>query len=46
MSLPEYADVYKNFDPAALEVKILDGSLEHGLNVCYEICDKWTTDPK
>ena len=46
MSLPEYADVYKNFDPAALEAEILDGSLENGLNVCHEICDKWAVDPK
>ncbi|SHK79481.1 acetyl-CoA synthetase [Marinobacter antarcticus] len=46
MSLPEYADVYSNFDPAALEADILDGSLENGLNVCHEICDKWATDPK
>ncbi|WP_417515270.1 AMP-binding protein [Marinobacter sp.] len=46
MSLPDYADVYKNFDPAALEAEILDGSLENGLNVCHEICDKWAVDPK
>ncbi|OEY65086.1 AMP-binding protein [Marinobacter sp. X15-166B] len=46
MSLPEYSDVYPNFDPAALEADILDGSLERGLNVCHEICDKWATDPK
>jgi len=46
MSLPEYADVYNNFDPAALEADILDGSLDGGLNVCHEICDKWATDPK
>ncbi|RBW50221.1 AMP-binding protein [Marinobacter sp. F3R11] len=46
MSLPEYADVYKNFDPAALEADILDGSLDGGLNVCHEICDKWAADPK
>ena len=46
MSLPEYADVYNNFDPAALEADILEGSLENGLNVCHEICDKWATDPK
>ncbi|GGE69026.1 AMP-binding protein [Streptosporangium jomthongense] len=46
MSLPAYADVYNNFDPAALEAEILDGSLEGGLNVCHEICDKWATDPK
>lgn len=45
MSLPEYADVYRNFDPAALEAEILDGSLENGLNVCHELCDKWATDP-
>ncbi|WP_100639911.1 AMP-binding protein [Marinobacter salexigens] len=46
MSLPEYSDVYNNFDPAALEADILDGSLENGLNVCHEICDKWATDPE
>lgn len=46
MSLPEYSDVYNNFDPAALEADILDGSLENGLNVCHEICDKWAADPK
>lgn len=45
MSLPNYVDVYNNFDPAALEAEILEGSLEGGLNVCHEICDKWATDP-
>lgn len=45
MSLPNYVDVYNNFDPAALEAKVLDGSLEDGLNVCHEICDKWAADP-
>ena len=46
MSLPEYADVYNNFDPAALEAEILDGRLDSGLNVCHEICDKWASDPE
>ncbi len=46
MSLPEYATVYSNFDAAALETEILDGSLESGLNVCHEICDKWADDPQ
>jgi len=46
MSLPEYTDVYNNFDPAALEAAILDGRLESGLNVCHEICDKWADDPQ
>ncbi|WP_417501129.1 AMP-binding protein [Marinobacter sp.] len=46
MSLPEYADVYRNFDPAALEAEILDGSLENGLNVCHEMCDKWAAAPQ
>ncbi|MEX2476734.1 AMP-binding protein [Marinobacter sp.] len=46
MSLPEYATVYNNFDVAALEAEILDGSLESGLNVCHEICDKWASDPQ
>ncbi|KAA1170552.1 AMP-binding protein [Marinobacter salinexigens] len=46
MSLPEYADVYNNFDPAALEAEILDGRLDSGLNVCHEICDKWAGDPQ
>ncbi len=46
MSLPEYADVYNSFDPAALEAEVLDGSLEAGLNVCHEICDKWAKDPQ
>ncbi len=46
MSLPEYATVYSNFDAAALEAEILDGSLESGLNVCHEICDKWADDPQ
>jgi len=46
MSLPEYAVVYSNFDPAALEAEILDGRLEGGLNVCHEICDKWAVDPQ
>lgn len=46
MGLQNYADVYSNFDPAALEAEILDGSLDGGLNVCHEICDKWATDPK
>ena len=45
MSLPEYTDVYNNFDPAALEADILDGRLDSGLNVCHEICDKWADDP-
>lgn len=45
MSLPEYTDVYNNFDPAALEAAILDGRLDSGLNVCHEICDKWADDP-
>ncbi|PHQ13629.1 AMP-binding protein [Marinobacter profundi] len=46
MSLPEYTDVYNNFDPAALEAAILDGRLDSGLNVCHEICDKWADDPQ
>ncbi|TNE71677.1 MAG: AMP-binding protein [Gammaproteobacteria bacterium] len=46
MSLPEYADVYNKFDPAALEAEILDGRLDSGLNVCHEICDKWASDPQ
>ncbi|MBS8239567.1 AMP-binding protein [Marinobacter lipolyticus] len=46
MSLPEYATVYNNFDAAALEAEILDGSLESGINVCHEICDKWAEDPQ
>lgn len=46
MSLQEHADFYKNFDSAALEAEVLDGSLENGLNVCHEICDKWATDPE
>lgn len=46
MSLPDYNDVYNNFDPAALEAAILDGRLESGLNVCHEICDKWADDPQ
>jgi acetyl-CoA synthetase len=46
MSLQNYVDFYNNFDPAALEADILDGSLENGLNVCHEICDKWAADPK
>lgn len=46
MSLLEYAKVYNNFDPAALEADILDGSLERGLNVCHEICDKWAGEPE
>src|SRR5699024_8467178 len=45
MSLPNYVDVYNNFDPAGLETEILEGSLEDGLNVCHEICDKWAADP-
>lgn len=45
MSLPEYSAVYNNFDSVALEAEILDGSLDSGLNVCHEICDKWATDP-
>lgn len=46
MSLPEYKTVYNNFDAAALEAEILDGRLESGLNVCHEICDKWSADPQ
>lgn len=46
MSLPDYNDVYNNFDPAALEAAILDGRLDSGLNVCHEICDKWADDPQ
>ncbi len=46
MSLPQYNDVYSNFDAAALESEVLDGRLDSGLNVCYEICDKWATDPQ
>jgi len=46
MSLPDYATVYNNFDAAALEAEILDGSLESGINVCHEICDKWAVDPQ
>ena len=46
MSLAKYADAYNNFDLAALEAGVLDGSLSEGLNVCHEICDKWATDPK
>ena len=46
MSLPEYASVYDNFDPARLEADILEGRLDSGLNVCVEICDKWATDPE
>ncbi|MDX1819142.1 MAG: AMP-binding protein, partial [Marinobacter sp.] len=45
MSLPQYTEVYNNFDAAALEADILDGRLDSGLNVCHEICDKWATDP-
>ena len=45
MSLPNYADVYENFDPDALAAEILDGRLDTGLNVCHEICDKWAADP-
>lgn len=44
MDLPHYSDVYNNFDAAALETQILDGSLTGGLNVCHEICDKWASD--
>lgn len=46
MSLQSYANVYSNFDPAALEADILEGSLEGGLNVCHEICDKWASDTR
>ncbi|MGB2109347.1 MAG: AMP-binding protein, partial [Marinobacter vinifirmus] len=46
MSLPQYNDVYNNFDAAALEAEVLDGRLDSGLNVCHEICDKWAQDPK
>ncbi|SDW82757.1 AMP-binding enzyme [Marinobacter mobilis] len=46
MSLPEYANIYNRFDPAALEAEILEGRLDSGLNVCHEICDKWASDPR
>lgn len=46
MSLPDYQSVYDNFDPASLEAEILEGSLDAGLNVCTEICDKWAGDPQ
>ena len=46
MSLPQYNDVYNQFDAAALEAEILDGRLESGLNVCHEICDRWAVDPQ
>lgn len=45
MSLPQYTEVYNNFNAAALEAEILDGRLDTGLNVCHEICDKWAADP-
>ncbi|WP_166260474.1 AMP-binding protein [Marinobacter salicampi] len=46
MNLPEYASVYQDFDPQRLENEVLEGSLESGLNVCTEICDKWAKDPQ
>ncbi|WP_152206246.1 AMP-binding protein [Marinobacter changyiensis] len=46
MKLPDYASVYKNFDPERLEAEVLEGRLDTGLNVCNEICDKWAKDPQ
>lgn len=46
MNLPEYLPMYSSFDPKQLESEVLQGSLESGLNVCSEICDRWADDPK
>lgn len=46
MNLPDYLSSYTSFDAKQLESQVLQGSLESGLNVCSEICDRWADDPK
>lgn len=46
MNLPEYLTAYTGFDAKKLESEVLQGSLESGLNVCVEICDRWASDPE
>lgn len=45
MTTPAYPDFYSDFDPQRLAQEVLQGSLEQGLNVCVEVCDRWASDP-
>lgn len=44
--LKEYSPAYNSFDAKQLESEVLQGSLEKGLNVCVEMCDRWADDPE
>jgi acetyl-CoA synthetase len=37
----DYFEAVRDFSAAALEKKILQGSLSAGLNACVECCDRW-----
>ncbi len=45
MSTEAYSAFYARFNPEQLAAEVLQGSLDTGLNVCVEICDKWASDP-
>ena len=40
----DYFEAVRDFSAAALEKKILQGSLSAGLNACVECCDRWAHD--
>ncbi len=39
-----YDEAYRTFSVAALERRILQGSLADGLNACTECCDRWASE--
>ena len=40
----DYQEARDSFSIAALESRILQGSLTDGLNACVECCDRWAAD--
>ncbi|GAB2598172.1 AMP-binding protein [Nitrincola alkalisediminis] len=44
MGLMEYSSFISDFCPDQLENEVLSRSLESGVNVAHEICDRWASD--
>ena len=40
-TMRDYQSAYRNFSVASLERQVLQGSLDGGVNVCVECCDRW-----
>lgn len=45
MSGMDYSSFYSRFSPESLQSQVLQGSLQSGLNVCVEVCDRWAAQP-